>query len=75
MLVSRIEALAQNLLAQALLRERPALAHRGPGTNRPVLPSPVRRAVGAALICPGMRLGRLPRLEPSVESVASTPPT
>ncbi len=78
MLVSRTEALAQDLLRQDLLtqalRERTALDHRGPDTNRLVLPSPVRRAVGAALIRTGTRLKGRPRLEPMSEPAMSTPP-
>ncbi len=78
MLVSQTEALAQELRRQDLLthalREQAALDQRRPGTHNPVLPSPIRRAVGAVLIRAGTRLKGLPRLEPTVESAASTPP-
>lgn len=78
MLVSQMEAVAQELRRQDLLtqalREHATLDQWRPGTRTPVLPSPIQRAVGTALIRAGTRLKGLPRLEPTVESAVSTPP-
>lgn len=78
MLVSRTEALAQDLRRQDLLtralHEQATREHRPPDPSHPVLLSSIRRVVGGVLLRAGMRHQERLRWEPPVEPAISPPP-